>query len=77
MTHYAKLAAIGFRLLAVVQLFEFLPGLLTVIRFARPGVGPAMPISIFAAVLIHPILAGVLFFFARPLGEFVAQGFEQ
>ena len=78
MTHYAKLAAIAFRLVAVVGLIYFLPSLLMIIRISRMGpMGRDMPMIAFAGVFIHPILAGLVFYFARPLGKFVAQGFDE
>ena len=77
MTHYAKLATIGFRFIAVAGLIYTLPGLLMIARITRMGaMGGDMPMLAFAGVFIHPILAGLVFYFARPLGEFVAQGLE-
>jgi hypothetical protein len=77
MTHYAKLAALGFRLMAVLGLFSSLPGLAMMARIARePGMDGHMQIWPIAGYLVIPIMAVILFLVARPLGIFVAQGLE-
>jgi hypothetical protein len=77
MTHYAKLAAIGFRLVAVAGFLYFLPGLITVLRVARmTDFSHQMPVLMIVSVFLHPVIAAMLFFCSRPLGNFVAQGFE-
>jgi hypothetical protein len=77
MNHYAKLAAIGFRSLAIVVLFYSAAGLFIVFGVTRAtGMTHQMPMWPMASVLIHPILAVILFVAARPLGEFVARGLE-
>jgi len=77
MSHYAKLAALGFRLLAVAGLFYGLPGLVMAARIARePGMDGHMQIWPIAGILLFPTMAVILFLFARSLGIFVAQGLE-
>lgn len=77
MTHYARLAALGFRFLAVVVLFYSVAGIFMVLGVTRAtGFGGQMPMWPLASVFLHPILAVILFLVARPLGEFVARGLE-
>lgn len=76
MSHYAKLAALGFRCLGVAILFYTLPALLMAFGFTgMTGLGRQMPMMAFVG-LFHPILAVILIVAARPLGSLAARGIE-
>jgi len=77
MSHYAKLAALGFRFIAMAGLLYSLPSVVMMARFVRePGMNGGMQLWAIAAMLIFPILAVVLYLVARPLGVFIAKGIE-
>lgn len=77
MTHYARLAALSFRFLAVVALLYTLPGLFMGFGMTRMMNGPQeMPVWAVAGAFFYPIMAVILFLVARPLGNLVARGLE-
>jgi hypothetical protein len=77
MTHYARLAALSFRFLAVVALLYTLPGLFMGFGMTRMmNVPQGMPVWAVAGAFLYPIMAVILFLVARPLGNLVARGLE-
>jgi hypothetical protein len=77
MSHYAKLAALVYRFVAVAGLFYSLPVLAMTARMARePGVDGQTRLWAIAMMLLFPVIAIVLFLAARPLGAFTARGIE-
>jgi hypothetical protein len=77
MTHYAKMATFGFRFLAVAALLHSIPGLVAIMSIGgMANAGLHMPMWPLASVLLYPIVAVIVFVFARPLGELVARGLE-
>lgn len=77
MTHYARLAALSFRFLAVVALLYTLPGLIMGFGVTRMMNGPQeTPVWAVAGAFLYPIIALILFLVARPLGNLVARGLE-
>jgi hypothetical protein len=77
MSHYARLAAIGIRFLAIAALLYWAPTLLMGLSVTRMnGVSEGMPSWALAWTLLYPILAVILFLVARPLGNLVARGLE-
>ena len=77
MSHYAKLAALGFRFVALAALLYSLPGLAMAARVAHePGMDGQMQLLAIVMILLFPVIAIVLFLAARPLGAFTARGIE-
>jgi hypothetical protein len=77
MTHYARLAALSFRFLAVVALLYTLPALFMGFGMTRMMNGPqGVPVWAVAGAFLYPIMAVLLFLVARPLGNLVARGLE-
>ncbi len=77
MSHYAKLAALGFRWVAVAGLLYSLPGMVMMLRVTTmPGIEQKMQLWTLVSVFLFPVVAVILFLIARPLGTFVAQGLE-
>jgi len=75
MTHFAKLAAIGFRMIGIAGLFYCLLSLIETLHVSRM-LSYDMSWWGLVSVSLFPVAAMLLYFLARPLGEFVAQGFE-
>jgi hypothetical protein len=80
MTHYAKLAATGFRVLAVTGFLFTLPGLFMMFRMSgMAGMGTAgfgQSVNWMFVGLSHPLFAVILFFVAKPLGNLVGRGLD-
>jgi hypothetical protein len=77
MTHYAKLATFGFRFLAVAALLHSIPGFFALMSMrGMADAGLHMPMWPFVSVFLYPLVAVMVFVFARQLGELVARGLE-
>lgn len=77
MSHYAKLAALGFRFTALAGLIYALPSLLMMARVAwQPGMNGTMQLWSLTILLLFPGIAVILFMVVPRLGAFVARGIE-